>query len=753
MALIDEVKKLCSRLGPAGWERLFARHGLDIRNPDLAAELARPLASINRSLAGFEDFAAEATRGVEPGVPARSLLYHAFASLNVQSSPELPLTEFPSPRELEVLENYVFAAWRPSLSELTGIAGDRLMAVVAFSCEYRPGVDTVHRKHADLCFSRTGVSRVGTGPAHYDRDARGYKPRASSDEKHVIRVLPARYSAWIALQSKGKPNRFGPMRASSDDAQRDFWVPIHKLFDGTECIEGLELDVAFVAHHVNEKLRRVHLEFSRRGFNGGWSAPQIDQPPFRFSEGIAELSTKSSDGSGLLVPVPHEAMVAPAQRNGEDVTFTVPTEQAIRSRSSFLPTLEITAERNVRLAPEYVHVRTVPGAAVENLNEVDDPVAKVKQAGYRALHYVDFTGDGWVEVECAALRPVLPRFIPAYSIVSAPDFFFNTDQRELMEWWKQKAPAKLRDFLWGTPPDTLSDQRFPPNLKLNNVDFRPGDASVPLAGFREEDETATSIVALEPPSRPKKRPLPVAKRDRHNMLPDGAAGVFAPGWDVSLSRTGSVEHLAAYGLGSPFPEDAKLCAALSSFWPSASPDTGRSFSEVFPTVAPLTDAEIGSDGNLPWDGVRGPRVVAGSEDVVEYASFERVDYVLNALSNKFSMALVGSISAAQYVARVLAMARAYRAVGVQSVSQKTEWRVLSFTLAKPSDADVSAAFSATNETLSGDLFRIKLFQEDALPKPDKMHERFRMRDPRTLLVGGNAQVLMQANGAWTVLHV
>jgi hypothetical protein len=30
--------------------------------------------------------------------------------------------------------------------------------------------------------------------------------------------------------------------------------------------------------------------------------------------------------------------------------------------------------------------------------------------------------------------------------------------------------------------------------------------------------------------------------------------------------------IAAYGLGSPFPEDAKLCAALNSFWPAVAPD-------------------------------------------------------------------------------------------------------------------------------------------------------------------------------------
>ena len=61
---------------------------------------------------------------------------------------------------------------------------------------------------------------------------------------------------------------------------------------------------------------------------------------------------------------------------------------------------------------------------------------------------------------------------------------------------------------------------------------------------------------------------------RHAYLPDAASGLFAPGWDVSRDNG----HLAPYGLGSPFPEDSKLCAPLSSFWPAVAPDASRTFS-------------------------------------------------------------------------------------------------------------------------------------------------------------------------------
>src|SRR6185437_1168933 len=98
-------------------------------------------------------------------------------------------------------------------------------------------------------------------------------------------------------------------------------------------------------------------------------------------------------------------------------------------------------------------------------------------------------------------------------------------------------------------------------------------------------------------------------------------GVFAPGWDISTDRTRAsgtqVQHLAAYGLGSPFPEDSKLCAALSTFWPAVAPDATRTFqpNNKWPTVSPLTDEEIGITGNLPWDGETGPHFVDNGKSV------------------------------------------------------------------------------------------------------------------------------------------
>src|ERR1700730_16350076 len=112
MAQIDEVKAACARLAGMGWQSLLKRHGLDIVKADIAAELARKLA-IDRSVPGFEDFSLAGTRGIEPGLPAASLLYHAFASPDVHPTatgdPATSVDAYPTLAELAAVENYIYS--------------------------------------------------------------------------------------------------------------------------------------------------------------------------------------------------------------------------------------------------------------------------------------------------------------------------------------------------------------------------------------------------------------------------------------------------------------------------------------------------------------------------------------------------------------------------------------------------------------------------------------------------------------------
>lgn len=739
MALIDDVKRLCDRIAPGGWRDLLLAHGLDMTASDLAAELAKPLNQINRNLPGFEDFAFEGQRGIEPDNPSRSLLYHALASPNVTAGVDgSSLASFPTLAELESLENYVFGVNPPSLADLINRADANFLAIAVFATEYRPGPETVHRKHADLCYSRTGVARVGTAPALYNEELRGFLPFVEGND-FAFRVLPARYAAYIAVQLSGDEGAFGPMNfnfrqrhpelfgpGEISDSDRNFWVPIHKLFPGSECIRGLDLTVDLDANHLNEKLRRVHLELQRQGFDTGWQAPDINQSPFQFTEGIADWMADA----GWLSPTPHSSLIEAATYQGQPLTFRVPPNP----RNSWAPSLLIESEGGLRRAPEYIHVRhqVATDGTQTDLNDEPNVAGIARQGNYQAQHYLDFSGDGWIEAICPELATHIPRSVPAYSMVTAPDFYPSCDQRELLEWWLQRVPTGLRDRIWQTPPLTLSEERLAPNLQL------------PEANFRPEDETVTAIVSLPLPGPIQQRPLTVSSTRRHSHLTDSAAGVFAPGWDTSRDQLNGTVHLAAYGLGSPFPEDAKLCAALSTFWPAVAPDAGRSFSQIFPTVSPMTDTEI---TNQPWDGIVGPQVITQqNQELVEYASFDHVDYVENSLQNKFSLTLTGKVDVQEYMTRVLAIARAYLGADIEGNEQRS-WGVLSFQSVSSNHADVQAAKAATGETLSGPVYQVEFYRRgNQRPHPsDHRRVYIEMGHRISILVGSSPRVLVNRN--------
>jgi hypothetical protein len=742
MSLLEDVFELCkSRLVGNGWDDLLKQgHGLDInqRTPAaLARELARPGLSINRSLGGFSDFAGDGNRGIEPGSPGRSLLYHALASPNVLNGINgLRLGYFPTLAELEVVENYVFGAQPPSLDELLARAGTNKLGVVVFAYEYRPAGQTCHGRHADMVYARTGVARVGTAPARYLPELRGFLPESDTDA-FAICASPARFAVYLAVQQKGsagdfRPMRFRAKRAQDDppdwvrDDQRDFWVPLHKLFPGDECLRDVTIKrISFTARLVNEKLFRIHKVILRE------KPPST--APFRITDAeIASFSKDPEHGSGTLVPRPHPLVEKARLRNGSKdlVTFRVPSgDKPFDTLNADSPNAP-NAGRNAgefRGSPEYVHIRTLVKDGVEvDLNELDDAELsrRLQRGRYEALHYVDFTADGWVEAAVASSelkkdRRVDLEPVAAYALVTAPDFFPTCDQRQLTVWTASKAvPQSIRKAIWNVEPDTLADQRLAPNIQLEDHPFAADDFTV---------TALVSLLGATPAGPP-----PVVSEDamRHSHLPDDAAGVFAPGWDVTRDWIKTdpggkiVWHLAGYGLGSPFPEDAKLCAALSTFWPAVAPDSNREMEPVAGnqsgTVSPLTDQEVGQIGGLPWDGVPGPQVVKDEgKEFAEYASFRHVDYVRNALDNRFTIRLTARIDAREYEKRVLAGAFAYLALGFERTGalidprslrkERGQWKLFSFLNVLQGAPELEQAKLDAGVLLPGDVYRLEFF--------------------------------------------
>ncbi|HEY0129870.1 MAG TPA: hypothetical protein VGB57_00580, partial [Allosphingosinicella sp.] len=296
----------------------------------------------------------------------------------------------------------------------------------------------------------------------------------------------------------------------------------------------------------------------------------------------------------------------------------------------------------------------------------------------------------------------------AYVLLSAPDLFPSCGQRELSRWAaSNEIPGRFRGKIWGVPPGALCDTRLPANLQLPGQTFDP------------EEDTVTAVVGMgQRGATPPFARIPDVVRT--SSLPDDAAGIFAPGWDVSVDvrdpkGANPTPHLAAYGLGSPFPEDAKLCAALSTFWPAVSPDVYRGLSphtgnpDLRGSVAPLTDEEIGQSGTLPWDGVPGPRIVQeGGRDWVEMASFLHADYVHNAAENRFSTRLTARITAEEYQRRVLVAARTHWILsgGMDIAQARPQWLFLSFRQIGSGDPELQEAQKEAGHVLRGQPYRI-----------------------------------------------
>ncbi len=676
MAVLDEVKKLCDQLKGRGWRDLLLRvtdGDLDIHQSSktkLADALATPLLNIDRSVPGFEGFHRSANRGIEGGAPGRSLLYHALACPDVHPTadgmpPATPnQANYPTLKQLDDLENYIYS--------LVADRADLHNTIVAvFAYQYRTASRTSHRRHADLAFSRTGVARVGTTGPNYDRSRRSFWviPSGGGD---ALPVLPARYGAFLARRgNRGDGSVMGRLGGSGSDVAQ-YIFPVHKLFSGRECIKGRNLAVEFAEFHRNEKLRRIHALPTKRG---GITAPvgfDIDKLPFvrDSTNGGKLVKLKDAGATTLVEPVPGDRLLRTVkQRNSviradQIVHFVVPPAQS--SGRFVTSSLQISSSSNGdRLAPEFLNIRhevdpTGPADQVpDDLNRLDSTAfaRKLNDGGYAAAHFVDDTCDGCVEAVVGGLDRGIENQ-PAFSLVTAPDFMPLADQSEINE---------VGRFPLANP---LTNGTLPPNTAL------PRPSTPTEFAFNHDDSTATAIVG-DLANGPQ---VGIMGTPNHavSMLPDGASNIFAPGWDTSRSRDAQgASHFTSSGLGSPFPEDAKLCAALSSFWPAVAPDNSRTFgNENFENKLPMLDEELGfhpkhervAAGDVQsyhgWDGEFGPFFERVNGRLhVNHVPIERSDYVTHSLANRIRVSLTAEVQTEELVRRNQALRQCIKVIG------------------------------------------------------------------------------------------
>ena len=794
--LLDPVADACRRLAPLGWREMLmdATGGkLDIGAADLKSELSRPLPDIDRTYPGFGDFAASATRAIEPGSPDRSLLYHAFAAPSVVADRKgVGLRGFPSLAEIDAVENYVYGVEPPTLEALQarvnamapaldGGEARRKLGLVVYALQYRNTPTSVHGRHAELCFARTGIARLGTIAPLYDAQARNF---ASLDpaQPFEFRVVPRRFAVYIAAEFRGQSG-FGPQDPLPGDEKRTFWAPIHKLFSGPECVAGLNLQVGLDRGLRNDELAQFHRYLDHAGLKNNWSGEVLEDFPFTIKDAaIGSISTRPDFGDGVLEPRP-SPLVTPAQFEGRFLTFPVDGSYTSDPNNMQLSSMQIlpggaptdnprytldAGQTTQRSAPQFTNIRhrVLPNGAIDNLNLRPDMNAIMDKGGYQALSYIDAAGDGWIAPVCPELENVLDAKLPAYCMVGLPDFFPKVTQRELMVWWRDKVPAPLREALWAIHPLAMSQTRI------------AGNVSLP-AGFSIEDDTITAIVSQPTegngPAQAPNGPAPIEKVG----LPDGGVGLYDPGWDTSQGiyyRAPDLplqKFLAGYALGSPFIEDAKICASFGAYWPGVAPDSTRQYAPdkkiggvvyPYPTIAPLTDEEIGSaplaNGQfMPWDGVRGPRpAIFQGRQVAAYADIMRVDYI-DTLGT-MTAALTSRIDTEEYLARILAMEAVYWGLGIHEpdikpwnkvVEAKAAWVVLSFRAAD--DEGLATAEQATGVRLAGPhRYFFHVYRWGAItPDPDDMRVVFvDMLEQAFAYVSGSAVLIQRDGGAWRV---
>jgi hypothetical protein len=693
MALIDQVQQVCDRLALQGWRDLLLQHGLDITATDLQQELTKELSTIDRNLPGFTDFAADGTRGIEPGSPARSLLYHAFASSAVHPTGNNS-EAYPTLAELDAIENYIYSLANRSLADFPN-------AVIAvFAYQYRIAARSPHGIHADMAFSRTGVARVGTEVANYSAARRSFW--VECDDGDRLAVMPARYAAFLAVERRLSIDD-AILEEQPSDRTRQFLFPVHKLFPGDECLRDVNITLEFLEYHRNEKLQRVHTHGEIPVIDGF----DINEPPFvrdsRSSRDLVELQPVNA--SVLLVPQPTPQLVyTSTQRNSvtgrdEIVRFRVPPENF---NNRFWTSYQIAANGRGREAPEYVNMRHLveTSASKQKLVDLNQEIASedeflqfLAQGGYEAAHFSDNSCDGCISVKVGGLSRLAVR--PAYSLVTAPDFFPLADQIAIERWVDEFLPT-LRDQFSQGGPSPLSEGRQPPNP----------DLTLPNSETKAFQRSETAIAAIVGSAPRTANPVASQPDSLVSFLPDAASNVFAPGWDVSLGQDNQGNFYAAYGLGSPFPEDAKLCAALNSFWPAVAPDAARTFGILSaPTALPLLDRELGYHPQHPrvkaaevtsqkgWDGEYGPFFEEFDGLFVNFANKDRSDYISNALAGQIRVSELAQVDSAELIRRMEALRFCIRVLPPNDTVSTTQLLLIA--------AEKIADWSTKNDQLQG----------------------------------------------------
>lgn len=748
--LAKDFLQLLQWMKKNGWADLVKKiSGIDLNTNDPKhPDLFRAFSPQLNAVPGCDDFAGKSL--IQPGFPALSLLYHLLASPRVIFGSGESDDFYPSLEQLDTLENYIYSLYEIKQGQLDSDT----MVLCMFAYEYRPACKTPHQFHADLVFSRTGFSRIGNQPmAPYDKRNRCFSNKPSTGSEKEIAVTPARYGLFLAERlSYNKVSIKQPV-ISDNDGTYDFLLPVRKIFKEDLYLNGY--DLFFSESHVNEKLRRLcqsdehdlqlppHVKFdlSRPPFTRKSCSSTNRRKPVSSLMNDKNLVALTATGSSVLLSSVHAPLVKRATQvcggKEERLRIKIPAleEGGILMRYSnrrytsfkvlskdkqntdgwdifrekvFYPGRSITNYNAHRNAPMFVNIREVvsenDGNSLRYLNAEDINLQKEINKSYWAGLFEDNICDGCVTADIVKnATGVNPAFeiitdkllrlsrLPAFSVVTAPDFFPMIESFELKQY---------KDlFLVGGVEDMGgARKRANPAILLPDSSSTAFPSQGRTVTEEKVDETVLAIIShLHYGGVMRNDDVRIAQADaltRSNYLPDSATKIFYPGWDITYSggfdkdKKQQDTFFTTYGLGSPFIEDSKLCAAVNGMWAGASPDSARTYRGSLtvipqvlrksvhpPTAVPLLDNELGLHSSSPavlhyyqsastgWDGEQGPFIIKkGKKIFVHFTEIGRADYVQNVLNGLFDMSSLRKITTAEIKFRMLCLKKCYERI-------------------------------------------------------------------------------------------
>jgi hypothetical protein len=321
-------------------------------------------------------------------------------------------------------------------------------------------------------------------------------------------------------------------------------------------------------------------------------------------------------------------------------------------------------------------------SATDNLFE-----EQIETGNYYAPLWEDSICDGKVSAEIQLFRTsaiganikVESKVQPAFSIVTAPDFFPQVDSFDLLEFDTDPGNSSESNFYEGGV-SSLAAARIEPNPAfIKNAD-------------RSLLKTYTAVLSAIVPTPWLENKPPINYSDPtlekgyfvSGYLPDVCSSIFAPGWDITYAGGADNIYLSTKGLGSPFVEDMKLCAAMNGMWPAASPDSSRTYQgglesgDRNPTAIPLLDEEIGFHPASPrgggvattgWDGEQGPFLeFFGDTWYVNFTDLGRADSVQNTIDGKLDMSKLRDLTSKELLSRMNCLHRCIKALPPKNFS-------------------------------------------------------------------------------------